>query len=155
MIAWLTLAMLFMTCCIVVARYALNIGSIAMQEAVMYMHGIVFMLGIPYTLRHQGHVRVDIFHQKLSSKGKAYVDIFGTLVFLLPVAMFLFLSSLDYVAFSWSVHETSAMPGGLPGVFVIKSLIPAMAILLFLQGIAELLRNWVILVGKTSNEDKV
>ena len=53
------------------------------------------------------------------------------------------------------MHETSAMPGGLPGVFVIKSLIPAMAILLFLQGIAELLRNWVILVGKTSNEDKV
>ena len=147
--------MLFMTCCIVLARYALNIGSIAMQEAVMYMHGIVFMLGIPYTLKHRGHVRVDIIHQKLSTKGKAYIDTFGTLVFLFPVSIFLFLSSLDYVAFSWSVYETSAMPGGLPGVFIIKTLIPVMAILLFLQGIADLLRNVIILVDRTSTAESI
>lgn len=147
--------MLFVTCCIVLARYALNIGSIAMQEAVMYMHGIVFMLGIPYTLKHRGHVRVDIIHQKLSTKGKAYIDTFGTLVFLFPVSIFLFLSSLDYVAFSWSVYETSAMPGGLPGVFIIKTLIPVMAILLFLQGIADLLRNLIILVDRTSTAESI
>ena len=126
-----------------------------MQEAVMYMHGIVFMLGIPYTLKHRGHVRVDIIHQKLSTKGKAYIDTFGTLVFLFPVSIFLFLSSLDYVAFSWSVHETSAMPGGLPGVFIIKTLIPVMAILLFLQGIADLLRNVIILVDRTSTAESI
>ena len=126
-----------------------------MQEAVMYMHGIVFMLGIPYTLKHRGHVRVDIIHQKLSTKGKAYIDTFGTLVFLFPVAIFLFLSSLDYVAFSWSVYETSAMPGGLPGVFIIKTLIPVMAILLFLQGIADLLRNVIILVDRTSTAESI
>ena len=126
-----------------------------MQEAVMYMHGIVFMLGIPYTLKHRGHVRVDIIHQKLSTKGKAYIDTFGTLVFLFPVSIFLFLSSLDYVAFSWSVYETSAMPGGLPGVFIIKSLIPVMAILLFLQGIADLLRNLIILVDRTSTAESI
>lgn len=147
--------MLFVTCCIVIARYALNIGSIAMQEAVMYMHGIVFMLGIPYTLKHRDHVRVDIIHQKLSTKGKAYIDTFGTLVFLFPVSIFLFLSSLDYVAFSWSVYETSAMPGGLPGVFIIKSLIPLMAILLFLQGIADLLRNVIILVDRNSTVESI
>ena len=147
--------MLFVTCCIVIARYALNIGSIAMQEAVMYMHGIVFMLGIPYTLKHRDHVRVDIIHQKLSTKGKAYIDTFGTLVFLFPVSIFLFLSSLDYVAFSWSVYETSAMPGGLPGVFIIKSLIPVMAILLFLQGIADLLRNVIILVDRNSTVESI
>ena len=147
--------MLFMTCCIVLARYALNMGSIAMQEAVMYMHGIVFMLGIPYTLKHRGHVRVDIIHQKLSTKGKAYIDTFGTLVFLFPVSIFLFLSSLDYVAFSWSVYETSAMPGGLPGVFIIKTLIPVMAILLFLQGIADLLRNVIVLVDRTSTAESI
>ena len=126
-----------------------------MQEAVMYMHGIVFMLGIPYTLKHRGHVRVDIIHQKLSTKGKAYIDTFGTLVFLFPVSIFLFLSSLDYVAFSWSVHETSAMPGGLPGVFIIKTLIPVMAILLFLQGTADLLRNVIILVDRTSTAESI
>ena len=126
-----------------------------MQEAVMYMHGIVFMLGIPYTLKHRGHVRVDIIHQKLSTKGKAYIDTFGTLVFLFPVSIFLFLSSLDYVAFSWSVYETSAMPGGLPGVFIIKTLIPVMAILLFLQGIADLLRNVIILVDRNSTVESI
>ena len=126
-----------------------------MQEAVMYMHGIVFMLGIPYTLKHRDHVRVDIIHQKLSTKGKAYIDTFGTLVFLFPVSIFLFLSSLDYVAFSWSVYETSAMPGGLPGVFIIKSLIPLMAILLFLQGIADLLRNVIILVDRNSTVESI
>ncbi len=126
-----------------------------MQEAVMYMHGIVFMLGIPYTLKHRGHVRVDIIHQKLSTKGKAYIDTFGTLVFLFPVSIFLFLSSLDYVAFSWSVYETSAMPGGLPGVFIIKTLIPVMAILLFLQGIADLLRNVIILVDRNSTAESI
>ena len=147
--------MLFVTCCIVLARYALNIGSIAMQEAVMYMHGIVFMLGIPYTLKHRDHVRVDIIHQKLSTKGKAYIDTFGTIVFLFPVSIFLFLSSLDYVAFSWSVNESSAMPGGLPGVFIIKTLIPVMAILLFLQGIADLLRNVIILVDRNSTVESI
>ena len=145
--------MLFVTCCIVLARYVLNIGSIAMQEAVMYMHGAVFMLGIPYTLKHRAHVRVDIFHQKLSTQGKALVEILGILVFLFPVSIFLFLSSLDYVSFSWTVRETSAMPGGLPGVFIIKTLIPTMALLLFLQGTAELLRNIVILRGKMSIEE--
>lgn len=126
-----------------------------MQEAVMYMHGIVFMLGIPYTLKHRDHVRVDIIHQKLSTKGKAYIDTFGTLVFLFPVSIFLFLSSLDYVAFSWSVNESSAMPGGLPGVFIIKTLIPVMAILLFLQGIADLLRNVIILVDRNSTVESI
>ena len=126
-----------------------------MQEAVMYMHGIVFMLGIPYTLKHRDHVRVDIIHQKLSTKGKAYIETFGTLVFLFPVSIFLFLSSLDYVAFSWSVYETSAMPGGLPGVFIIKTLIPVMAILLFLQGIADLLRNVIILVDRNSTVESI
>ena len=126
-----------------------------MQEAVMYMHGIVFMLGIPYTLKHRDHVRVDIIHQKLSTKGKAYIDTFGTLVLLFPVSIFLFLSSLDYVAFSWSVNESSAMPGGLPGVFIIKTLIPVMAILLFLQGIADLLRNVIILVDRNSTVESI
>ncbi|HAK51641.1 MAG TPA: C4-dicarboxylate ABC transporter permease [Gammaproteobacteria bacterium] len=147
-IAWLTLAMALVTCCIVVARYALNLGSIAMQESVLYMHGIVFMLGIAYTLKHRAHVRVDIVYQRLSVRTQSMIDIFGTLIFLLPVSVFLFFGSLDYVAFSWSVQETSAMPGGLPGVYLVKTLIPIMAALLFFQGIAELLRNLSVLLDK-------
>lgn len=137
-VSWLTLAMMFITCLIVVARYVFNLGSIALQETVMYLHGIVFMLGISYTLKHQGHVRVDIFYSKLSTRNKAIIDLFGTVVFLLPVGMFILLSSFNYVSFSWSLSEESAQPGGLPGVFLLKTLIPLMAILLLIQGFAEI-----------------
>jgi TRAP-type mannitol/chloroaromatic compound transport system permease small subunit len=153
-IAWLTLAMMFITCCIVIARYALNLGSIAMQESVLYMHSIVFMLGISYTLKHRAHVRVDIVYQRLSVRTQSLIDIIGTIVFLFPVAIFLFISSLDYVSFSWLVRETSAMPGGLPGVYLIKTLIPLMSVLLFAQGLAELLRNVSLLSDTTKIKTK-
>ena len=140
-VAWLSLVMMVVTCVVVISRYLLNIGSIAIQESVMYMHGLVFMLGIAYTLKHQGHVRVDIVYQKLAPRAQAVIDIAGTCLFLFPVAIFLFFSSLDYVSLSWSLGESSAQPGGLPGVYLMKTLIPLMAATLFMQGVAELLRN--------------
>ena len=97
-IAWLTLVMMLVTCLVVIVRYVFNLGSIAFQESVMYMHGTVFMLGIGYTLKHQGHVRVDIFYGKFSTKTKAAVDLLGTLIFLLPLSIFILVGSLDYVA---------------------------------------------------------
>ena len=150
-VSWLTLVMMFITCLIVVARYVFNLGSIALQETVMYMHGMVFMLGIGYTLKHQGHVRVDIFYEKLSIRKKALIDLFGTLVFLLPIGLFILLCSLNYVYFSWSLSESSAQPGGLPGVFLLKTLIPLMAFLLVLQGLAEIGRS-IILLTKANDQ---
>lgn len=143
--------MMAITCLIVVARYVFNLGSIAMQETVMYMHGMVFMLGIGYTLKHQGHVRVDIFYDKLSIRKKAFIDLFGTLVFLLPIGIFILFSSLNYVSFSWSLSESSAQPGGLPGVFLLKTLIPLMAFLLLVQGLAEMGRA-IVTLTKTSGQ---
>jgi TRAP-type mannitol/chloroaromatic compound transport system permease small subunit len=143
--------MMFITCLIVVARYVFNLGSIALQETVMYMHGMVFMLGIGYTLKHQGHVRVDIFYEKLSIRKKALIDLFGTLVFLLPIGLFILIASLNYVSFSWSLSESSAQPGGLPGVFLLKTLIPLMAFLLVLQGLAEIGRS-IILLTKANDQ---
>ncbi len=144
-VAWLTLFMMIITCIVVVIRYALNLGSIALQESVMYLHGTLFMLGIGYTLKNQGHVRVDVLYTRFSVKHKALVDLFGTVVFLMPLSIFLFLASLDYVAFSWSLREGSAQPGGLPGVFLLKTLLPLMAGLLFLQGLSELAKSIVAL----------
>lgn len=143
--------MMAITCLIVVARYVFNLGSIAMQETVMYMHGMVFMLGIGYTLKYQGHVRVDIFYDKLSIRKKAFIDLFGTLVFLLPIGIFILFSSLNYVSFSWSLNESSAQPGGLPGVFLLKTLIPLMAFLLLVQGLAEMGRA-IVTLTKTSGQ---
>lgn len=117
----------------------------------MYMHGMVFMLGIGYTLKHQGHVRVDIFYEKLPIRKKALIDLFGTLVFLLPIGLFILLGSINYVSFSWSLSERSAQPGGLPGVFLLKTLIPLMAFLLVLQGLAEIGRS-IILLTKANDQ---
>lgn len=148
LVSWITLLMVIVTCAVVLARYVFGVGSIALQESVMYMHGIVFMLGIAFTLKEQGHVRVDVLHEKFSRRTRTLIDITGTVLFLLPVSIFILLTSLDYVSFSWSLRESSAQPGGLPGVFLVKTLIPVMAALLALQGIAEILRGIVSLAGQ-------
>lgn len=147
-VAWLTFVMMLVTCIVVVARYVFDVGSIALQETVIYLHGIVFMLGIGYTLKNRGHVRVDIFYQKFSPRTRASIDLAGTLLFLFPLAGFILWSSLDYVYFSWSIRETSPEPGGLPAVYFLKTLIPLMAAMLALQGLAEAIRNLLVILGK-------
>ena len=147
LVSWITLLMVVVTCAVVLARYVFGIGSIALQESVMYMHGIVFMLGIAFTLKEQGHVRVDVLHEKLSLQARTMIDIAGAILFLLPVSIFIFWTSLDYVGFAWSLQESSAQPGGLPGVYLIKTLIPIMAALLALQGVAEIMKGIVTLTG--------
>ena len=96
-IAWLTLAMVLTTVSIVVLRYLFNSGSIALQESVTYLHATVFMLGAAYTLKHDAHVRVDIVYQKLTPRARAWVDLLGTLLLLLPVCLFMLYSSMGYV----------------------------------------------------------
>ncbi|MFN3236136.1 MAG: TRAP transporter small permease subunit [Pseudomonadales bacterium] len=139
--------MLLVTVAVVVLRYGLNAGTQALQEIVVYLHATVFMLGFAYTLKADGHVRVDIFYQKLGDRGRAAVNCCGSTFLLLPMCGFIFFSSLDYVGFAWQLKEGSAEPGGLPFIYVLKTLIPASAALLFVQGTAELLRNLIVLLG--------
>lgn len=146
LLAWLALGMALMTTLVVVLRYGFNIGSIAAQESVTYMHGSLFLLGAAYALKSGAHVRVDIFYRGFSGRTKAWVNSVGGIVFLLPLCIFILMSSWDYAGESWSMFETSAEPGGIPAVFLLKSLVPLMAITLALQGIAEILRNALILV---------
>jgi TRAP-type mannitol/chloroaromatic compound transport system permease small subunit len=145
-LAWLSLAMALLTATVVVLRYGFNTGSIAAQEAVTYMHGTLFMLGAAYALKSGAHVRVDIFYRNFSPRTRAWVNSLGGIIFLMPTCVFIFFSSLGYVAESWSIRETSAEPGGIPAVFLLKSVIPLMAASLFLQGLAETLRSALVLV---------
>ncbi|MCP4043634.1 MAG: TRAP transporter small permease subunit [Gammaproteobacteria bacterium] len=141
--------MVLVTFVVVVLRYVFNLGWIAMQESVTYMHAIVFMLGAAYTLKQNGHVRVDIFYRRMSVRGRAWVDLFGTLLLLFPTCGFIFWVSWEYVATSWSLLESSRETGGLPGVFLIKTLIPAMSTLFLLQGLALTCRSLLVLAGET------
>lgn len=146
MLAWLVLAMALFTTVVVIMRYGFNVGSITTQEAVTYMHGCVFMLGAAYALKSEAHVRVDIFYRNFSPRAKAWVNCLGGIVFLMPLCAFIGFSSWDYVTESWLIRETSPEAGGIPAVFLLKSVIPLMAVNLFLQGLAETLRNAQVLV---------
>jgi len=146
LLGWLILGMALLTTLVVVLRYGFSIGAILAQESVIYMHGTVFLLGAAYALKTGAHVRVDIFHRNFGVRAQAWVEALGGIVFLLPLCAFILISSADYVGESWAMQETSAEPGGIPAVFLLKSLIPLMAINLALQGVAEILRNALILV---------
>lgn len=142
-VSWFSFFMVLITFSIVVLRYGFNMGWIAMQESVLYMHGLVFLLGSAYTLKEGGHVRIDVFYQKYSPKTKALVDLFGTLFLLIPVCVFIFYISFDYVFAAWKIMEKSAQPGGLPFVYVSKTFLLIFSVTLILQGFAEIFRNFI------------
>ena len=143
--AWFTLFIVLITFVVVVLRYVFDIGSIALQESITYLHAFVFMLGAAYTLKHDGHVRVDIFYRKMSIAKKAYVDLFGTLFLLFPVCLFILFSSWDYVFTSWTLLEESSEAGGLAYVYILKTALLIMPILLMLQGSSLILKNLLLI----------
>jgi TRAP-type mannitol/chloroaromatic compound transport system permease small subunit len=134
--AWLTLFMVVVTFVVVVMRYVFDAGLIWLQESVIWMHASVFMLGAAYTLRAEEHVRVDIFYRTMSERRRAWVDLLGVVIFLLPLCVFLAWKSVDFVAQSWSLREASRESGGLPYPFVplLKSVLLLMPITVALQG---------------------
>ena len=147
--AWLMLPMVIGTFVIVVLRYAFDLGWIWMQESIVWTHAATFMLAAAYTLKHDEHVRVDIFYRGMSARNKAWVDLTGTLVFLLPMTIFLAAMSWDYVAVSWQIREGSREAGGLPypSISLLKTLIPLTSLLLILQGIANVLSSVATLLA--------
>ncbi len=147
-VAWLTLAMVLVAFSVVILRYVYAIGWVWMQEAYVWLHAIVFMLGASYTLLHNGHVRVDIVYRAAGPRYKAVVDLLGSLLLLLPMAVVVFLVSWPYVASSWQKLEVSRQAGGLPGLFLLKTVILAFCLLLGLQGLALAGRSLLALAGK-------
>lgn len=146
--AWLTLFLVIGTAVVVVLRYGFGIGATALQEAVLYAHALVFMGASAWVLQRNGHVRVDIFYQSFNPRRRALVDSLGTLVFLLPVCLFLGWSSWDYVTNSWATLEGSSESGGLKFVYLQKSIILVLVISLVLQGISDLIKFANILSGR-------
>jgi TRAP-type mannitol/chloroaromatic compound transport system permease small subunit len=132
-VAWLTLAMTLLTFVIVVLRYGFNQGWIWLQESVTYLHALVFMTAAAWAFQTDDHVRVDIFYRGSSDRYKYWVNLVGTLLFLAPFALFTLVVSWDYVTASWSTHEASREAGGLPLVWLLKSLLLLLPALLLLQ----------------------
>ena len=146
-VAWLLTLMVALQSLIVILRYGFDIGSIALQDSVIYLHAACFMLGIAYTLKVDGHVRVDIFYRQFSPQKKAAVNLFGAVFFVMPLCLFIFTTSFQYVQQAWQFKEHSSDAGGLPFVYLLKTLIPLLAAGLLLQSIAEIGRSILTLLN--------
>ncbi len=147
--SWLTLFMVVVTFVVVVMRYVFDAGLIWVQESVVWMHAVVFMLGAAYTLRDEEHVRVDVFYRNMSPRRRAWVDLVGVIIFLLPLCVFLAWNSFEFVTQSWRIREMSRESGGLPYPFVpmLKSVLLLMPLAVGLQGLSLFLRSLKTLRG--------
>ncbi len=146
-VAWLTLALVLITFVVVILRYVFSIGWVWLQESYVWVHGIVFMLGAGYTLLHNGHVRVDVFYRPAGLRYKAIVDVLGTFLLLLPMVILVFAMGFGYVASSWSMLEESREAGGMPGLFMLKTVILVFCVLTGLQGLSLAARQVLALRG--------
>lgn len=132
-VSWLTLAMTLLTFGIVLLRYGFNLGWIWLQESVTYLHALVFMVAAAWAFQTDDHVRVDIFYRERSEGYRNWVNLAGTLLFLVPFCLFLLYIAGDYVAAAWATREGSREPGGLPLVWLLKGLLLVLPALLLLQ----------------------
>lgn len=151
-VMWFAIGMMLIQFAIVVLRYVFGMSFIFVAEAEMYLHAALFMLGAGYTLLHDGHVRVDIFYGSASPRRKAWIDLFGTVVFLLPTCWVILTYTWPYVRRSWQIMEGAISVGGIPASFLLKSLITAFAVLLLVQGLAMGLRNLAVLLAPRDPE---
>lgn len=145
--AILFVLMLFNVFYDVVARYLFNSVSIGMQELEWHLFAAMFMLGIPYTLKAGGHVRVDLIYDRLSLRGKAWVDLICTLTLLLPFTGLVAWYGFDFAREAFQLGEGSGDPGGLPYRWVVKSVIPFAMAFNFISGIGLMLRSINTLAG--------
>ena len=154
-LSWLTLGMVLVTFAVVLMRYVFGIGSTILQESVVYMHAIVFMACAGYALVHNGHVRCDIFYGAASPRAKAVIDIIGTFLFLIPTCILVIWVTWPYAAASWAVLEGSPEGRmGIPGVFLLKTLILVFAGLLALQSVSLVLQSALFLAGATTSRGR-
>lgn len=140
--SWLLPLMIFVLFLVVLLRYVFNIGWIGLQESVLWLHAAVFLLTAAWALAADAHVRVDVFYHRFSRRGQRRVNLFGTMLLLLPFAGFLLYASVPYVLRSWQIGEASFEAGGLPAIYLLKTLLPIAALLLLLQGLSMLLPTW-------------
>ncbi|MCW8878322.1 MAG: TRAP transporter small permease subunit [Kangiellaceae bacterium] len=138
-VSWLTIGMVTILAFNVLSSWLFKSSSILLSESITWMHSANFLLAAAYTLNRNEHVRVDIFYSKMSSKGKAIVDLIGTLTLLIPVSVFIAWASWSYVGLSWRIGEKSAEAGGMPATYLLKSLLIIMPLLLIIEAINQLI----------------
>lgn len=149
-----TFLMVIFTVINVVMRYFFKSGSNALIELGWHMFGFVFLLGAAYTLKYDEHVRVDIFYARMGKKGKAWIDLMGSLVFTFPLCILIVVTSIPFAGSSWQFLEGSPDPGGLPARFILKTAIPVGFSLVALQALALAARAYLTLRGEADEGEE-
>lgn len=147
-VRWFALGLVIVTAIIVIQRYVFGYASTKLQESVIYMHALLFLLASASALLNGGHVRVDVFYSKATERGKAWVDLFGTYLALMPTSFLILWSSTGYMASTWRILERSRESDGLAFVFLLKTAIPLFAVLMILQGFSMAARAAMTLGGE-------
>jgi TRAP-type mannitol/chloroaromatic compound transport system permease small subunit len=156
-IRWLTLAMILLGAFNALARYltkytGLNLASNAYIDLQWYMFSLIFLLGAAYGLNREAHVRVDVLYSRVSARARAWIDLAGTALFLIPFCVVMLWASWPAVRNSWAVRETSPDPGGLIR-YPIKTLLLVSFTLLLLQALAQLVKKAAGLAGRVPLDD--
>ena len=153
-VAWVTTGLVVVVFVDVLMRYLFNTSFVFTQELEWHLFGFIFLIGAGYTLLHDGHVRVDIIYQRLGFKGRAWVNLFGVLLFLIPGCFMVITTSWKFTVNSFSILEGSPDPGGIPFRFLIKGCIPVGFTLLFLQGLSLGIHSMMKILGiETAKEE--
>lgn len=137
---WAALAMVLVQFAVVVLRYVFATSWIWLQELIIYLHGLLFMLGAAYTLLVDQHVRVDVVYARLGARARAWIDLLGTLLLLIPACLVIIAFSWRFAWRSWAILEGPISVGGIPASFLLKSLVPLFAVLLLLQALSLALK---------------
>ena len=139
---WLTVVLVLLVCYDVFTRYLLQSSSTGVQELEWHLFAVIFLIAAAYTLKHDKHVRVDILYIKLSPAKKAWINFFGSIIFLIPFSILIIYTSKDFVINSFLIGETSPDPGGLPARYILKACIPLAFLLLLLQGVSLAIKSF-------------
>jgi TRAP-type mannitol/chloroaromatic compound transport system permease small subunit len=148
LVSWLTTAMVAVVCYDVFTRYLLKQSSVAVQEMEWHLFAVIFLLGAAYTLKHDRHVRVDIIYMRLTERQRAWINLIGTLLFLIPFSLLIIWSSKNFVINSFAIGESSPNPGGLPARYLLKACIPLGFILVLLQALSLVFSSLMVIVGR-------
>ncbi|CAD5274209.1 MULTISPECIES: TRAP transporter small permease subunit [unclassified Imperialibacter] len=153
LISWLAGIMVLVFCFDVAMRYIFNVSFASVFELEWHFFAAIFLIGAGYTLKHDKHVRVDVFYGEMSPRKQAYVNLLGVLLFLLPICVVIIKTSLLFVYNSWIIRENSPDPGGLPARYIIKAFIPMGFFLLFLQGVSVAFKSLSTILNPLKSAD--
>ena len=152
--SWTTSIMVVVICIDVLLRYLFSFSFIWITEVEIYLFALSFLFGSGYALKHDKHVRVDLFYEGWSPVRKAWVNLLGSLLFLAPWCIVAIIACWKYAAFSFSFRESSPQAGGLPALYILKFCLVLGFVFLLMQGIALMLRSISIIKGERYNTER-